>query len=117
MDINLAPAHPPQRPPRFLLRVPVTVFLDGAVIKGLTRNLSEEGAFLVLDDLGPLGNPERLMGQRLALAIEFPPPWNDVLCEAEVRWLDSGGLGVRFRGLGDSDRQSLKALLAGRTRH
>jgi len=114
MAQNAPRTHHPSRPPRFGLRVPVTLFLDEVVVRGLTRNLSHGGAFLVLDDVGAMGDPERLVGQALALSIEFPPPWNDVFCEAEVRWFDPGGVGVLFRGMGEPDRRSLAALLASR---
>ena len=80
-------------------------------LEAYTRDISAEGAFVVT------GTPME-PGDRVRLVLTAPTAWEPLTLDAEVAWQrppakgEPGGVGVRFVGLGETERRALGTLVA-----
>jgi Tfp pilus assembly protein PilZ len=89
--------HSPTRSGRARLEIPVLVEAEGAMSAGITRNLSQEGAFVATP------RPPSV-GERLTLRLAVPGHEVPLAISALVRWLrpiddaagQPAGIGVSF---------------------
>ena len=92
-DVQQSPA----RSGRARLELPVLVEGDGATCAGITRNISQEGAFVAV-------RRPPSVGDRLTLRLAVPGHEVPLAIKAEVRWLrpiddaagQPAGIGVSF---------------------
>ena len=98
--------------PRANLRWPVSVQLSGAVTEGLTKDISEGGAYVCCTN--PLGPNE-------VLDMVINAPDKPLIVKAEVVWSSMSGLddeitprgmGVRFLNIGSEDRRIIAKAVA-----
>jgi uncharacterized protein (TIGR02266 family) len=87
----------PERSSRVPLEIPVELQSGGASCVGVTRNISQRGAFVAT-------RRPPLVGQRLTLRLDVPGHAVPLAVDAEVRWLrltadtagHPAGIGVSF---------------------
>jgi uncharacterized protein (TIGR02266 family) len=85
-------------------RLAVEIEVEGTRHAAASRNLSTGGMFV------ETGLALRV-GQRLRLHFAVPAQKDPVAAEAEVRWIEAGGAGMRFVGLRAKDVWALGKLL------
>lgn len=71
---------------------------------GHISDLSVGGAYIESD------SPPS-MGERLWVRIVAPTAWEPLELQAEVRWIEAGGFGVRFSQMTQADAAALLALV------
>ena len=89
-------------------RLMVDVYFNGADSTGVasTKDLSAGGLYMNTRAELPEGAP---------LTLRIPFPEGDVIVNAEVVYSNPGrGVGVRFQGLPEKDRERIERALAGR---
>jgi PilZ domain len=88
-------------------RLIVDVFFDGADATGIasTKDISAGGLYM---------NTQKELPEGGLLTLRLPFPEGDVVVNAEVVYSNPGrGVGVRFHGLGQHDRETIEQALAG----
>jgi hypothetical protein len=88
-------------------RLIVDVFFDGADATGIasTKDISAGGLYMTTQKELPEGS---------LLTLRLPFPGGDVVVNAEVVYSNPGrGVGVRFHGVGEADRESIERALSG----
>jgi uncharacterized protein (TIGR02266 family) len=82
--------------PRIAERLAVEMEIDGARHEAASRNISTGGMFIET-------GLALKVGQRFKLKFSVPAQKDPIAAEAEVRWVEDGGAGVRFIGLRAKD--------------
>ena len=90
--------------PRVEERLDVELEVDGARHPAASRNVSTGGMFIET----PLALK---VGQRVKLKFAVPAQKDPIATEAEVRWVEQDGAGIRFIGLRVKDVWALGKLL------
>lgn len=88
-------------------RLIVDVFFDGADATGIasTKDISVGGLYM---------NTQKELPEGGLLTLRLPFPEGDVVVNAEVVYSNPGrGVGVRFHGLAQHDRETIEQALAG----
>ena len=86
-------------------RLGVEIEIEGARHAAASRNVSTGGMFLETE-------LALRVGQRLRLYFIVPAQKDAIAADAEVRWIEAGGAGVRFVGLRARDVWALGKLLS-----
>ena len=89
--------------PRVEQRLAVEIEIDGAHHTAASRNVSTGGMFIETE-------LALKVGQRFKLTFAVPAQKDPIAAEAEVRWVEAGGVGVRFIGLRAKDVWALGRL-------
>ena len=82
--------------PRYEERLAVEIEIEGAHHTASSRNVSTGGMFIETE-------LALKVGQRFTLKFQVPAQKDPIAAEAEVRWVEAGGAGVRFIGLRAKD--------------
>ena len=90
--------------PRIEHRLAVEIEVDGAQHAAASRNVSTGGMFLETE-------LALRVGQRLKLRFHVPAQKEPIAADGEVRWVETGGAGIRFVGLRVKDVWALGKLL------
>lgn len=89
-------------------RLIIDVFFDGSDLTGVasTKDISTGGLYM---------NTQKEIPEGSLLTLRIPLGEKDVVCNAEVIYSNPGrGVGVRFHGVPEGDRQLLESALAER---
>ena len=90
--------------PRVEERLSVELEIEGARHVAASRNVSTGGMFVETEQV-------LKVGQRIKLHFAVPAQKEPIVADAEVRWVESGGAGLRFLGLRVKDVWALGKLL------
>jgi|GEM_PF-6232335 len=106
-----------RRIPRYEAELKVEITSEAEFMQGTTENISQEGAFLRIDDCPP---PYR--DDKVTIGITIPEQDSPIMVDAKVvhilqpSWAEKiglpSGLGLHFMDLTDEDRDKLKAFFA-----
>jgi uncharacterized protein (TIGR02266 family) len=90
--------------PRIEERLSVEIEVEGARHAAASRNISTGGMFVETEQT-------LRVGQHIKLHFSVPAQKDPIAADAEVRWVESGGAGVRFVNLRVKDVWALGKLL------